>query len=166
MKFCAKDELGEFSFDDSGIEDFRIQDSCIEFTLNGAVVKARNSQNARFEDMYCGTIVLRLEDAQIVRLVKEGYRYYDAAGELKEEVPNEDVPAPAQAGVLQRIKRGIVFTIHEDEVEEGYAYEFGIDVPKPDDEEETDTFWLCIVFRHSVAAWDRFCSPVDAPPAS
>ena len=49
----------------------------------------------------------------------------------------------------------------EDDVDSGYACEFGIDVPQEQDEEETDTFWLCFTFEHSIAMWDRYCSPTE-----
>ena len=161
MKFRSTDEMNEFSFENSIIEELQIQDGLITFTFNGATVKAKNSQNARFQDMYWGTIVLQLKGARIARLVKEGMKYYDADGNLQKEVPDEDVPAPAEPEVLRRLGKGTVFTTVEDEVEEGYAYEFGIDVPQTDDEEEVDTFWLCVLFEQSVATWDRYCSPAE-----
>jgi hypothetical protein len=161
MKFQTRDEINNFSFDDAKILSLRMQDDTISFTFNGALVKAGNSQNARFQDMYCGEITLLLEGAKIVRLMKEGMKYYDADGKLQKEIPNEDVPAPAQQGVLERLKSGTVFTAVEDEVKDGYAYEFGIDVPQLQDDEEVDTFWLCIVFGHSLATWERYCSPAE-----
>jgi hypothetical protein len=161
MKFQARDEMNQFSFDGAKILALQMQDGKISFTLDGALVKKENSQNARFQDMYCGEITLLLEDAKMVRLVKEGMKYYDADGNLKKVIPNEDVPAPAQQNVLERLKAGTVFTTVEDETEEGYIYEFGIDVPQLEDEEEVDTFWFCVVFRHAAAMWDRYCSPAE-----
>lgn len=161
MKFRSTDEMHEFSFDDSVIQELQIQEGRIVFTFNGALVRAKNSQNARFQDMYCNTIVLQLEGAAVARLVKEGMKYYDADGNLQKEIPDEDVPAPAQPEILRRLGKGTVFTAVEDKMEEGYAYEFGIDVPRMEDGEEVDTYWLCIRFRHSVAMWDRYASPAE-----
>jgi hypothetical protein len=161
MKFNTVDELQHFSFDDSAINELKTEDGKISFTFQGATVKADNSQNARFQDMFCGEIRLELEDADIVRIVKEGYKYYDANGDLQEQVPNQDVPAPAQKSVLERCAKGVVFTAVEDSVEDGFASEFGIDVPREDDEEEVDTYWLCIRFAHARAMWDRYCNPAE-----
>ncbi|MCH5252791.1 MAG: hypothetical protein J1F22_07435 [Lachnospiraceae bacterium] len=161
MKFKAVDEIHQFSFEDSEIQELKIEGEKVEFTFNGATVKAGNSQNGRYQNMYCGTIILQLENATIARIVKEGMKYYDANGALLSEVPDEDVPAPAKGNVLERCKKGTVFTAVEDKVAEGYAYEFGIDVPGEEDEEEVDTFWLCIVFEHSVAMWDKYVSPTE-----
>ena len=130
MKFQCVNELDQLSFDDAGIGSFHVEEKKIEFTFQGALVKAKNSQNARYQDMYCGEIVLQLENAEIARLVKEGMKYYDADGNLQREIPDEDVPAPAQAAVLKRLAKGTVFTVVHDDVKEGYAAEFGIDVPK------------------------------------
>lgn len=161
MKFRSIDEMNQISFDDSGIEELRVQGNLLVAAFSGATIKAGNSQNARYQDMYCARIELRLENVRIARLLKEGLRYYDADGSLLREVPDEDVPAPAQEAVLLRLAKGTVFTTVEDQVEEGYAYEFGIDVPGEDDEEETDTFWLCVLFDRSVASWERYTGPAD-----
>ena len=161
MKFQCVNELNQLSFDDSGILSLKADEENIEFTFQGATVKAKNSQNERYQDMYCGEIILQLKNAKIARLVKEGMKYYDADGNLQREVPDEDVPVPAQAAVLQRLANGTVFTVVHDDVKEGYGVEFGIDVPKEEDEEEIDTFWLCVTFEKSVAGWDRYCSPAE-----
>ncbi len=161
MKFQACDEMENFSFDDSAIEELRAEGDEVTFTFRGAVVRADNSQNSRYQDMYCGTIVLRLMGAKIARFIKEGYKYFDADGTLLEQVPDEDVPEPARAAVIGRCAGGTVFTVVKEEVEEGSAFSFGIDVPKEEDEEEVDTYWLCIIFEHSEAMWDRYCNPVE-----
>lgn len=162
MKFRSVNEMEQLSFDDSQIIEFKADDKKITFTFNGATVKAKNSQNGRFEDMYCGEIILQLQNAEIARLVKEGLKYYDANGNLKKEIPDEDVPIPAQAAVLKRMAKGKVFTVVPASVATGYGYEFGIDVPKEEDEEEVDTFWLCVTCDETVATWERYCSPAEA----
>lgn len=161
MKFRSVNELSQLGFDDAVIISFKYEEEMLEFTFQGALVRAKNSQNARFQDMYCGEIILQLDNAKIARIVKEGMKYYDANGELQREIPDEDIPAPAQLRVLQRISGGTVFTTVEDDVKEGYAVEFGIDVPKEDEEDAVDTFWLCVTFDKSVACWDRYCSPAE-----
>ncbi len=161
MKFQCVNELNQICFDDSNILEFSFLEDRMEFTFNGAVIKAKNSQNSRYQDMFCGEILLRLENARIARFMKEGLKYYDANGMLQREIPDEDVPAPAQEAVLKRLTKGTVFTVVEDTVETGYAYEFGIDVPKEEEEEEIDTYWLCVLFEKSVAGWERYQSPVS-----
>lgn len=161
MKFRCVNELDQLGFDDAGILSFRYENGILEFTFEGALVKAKNSQNARYQDMVCGEIILQLENARIARIVKEGMKYYDADGELQREISDEDIPAPAQSSVLKRIAGGTVFTTVEDDVKEGYATEFGIDVPREEEEDEVDTFWLCLTYDKSVACWDRYCSPAE-----
>ena len=162
MKFQSVNELEHFSFEDSGIQELQVEQGQITFTFDGALVKAKNSQNSRYQDMYCGTLVLQLEQVQIARIVKEGLKYYDAEGRLLREVPDEDVPVTEAEPVLARCAKGKVFTTVEDTVEKGYAWEFGIDVPQEDDEEEVDTFWLCLVFESSKAMWEKYCSPSES----
>ena len=161
MKFKSIDEMERFSFEDSEVKELVIENHQVRFTFSGAMVRANNSQNARYQDMYCGEIVLQLENAEVVRVVKEGMKYYDADGKLLREVPDEDVTESGRQEVFRRCTKGKVFTTVADEVKEGYAYEFGIDVPQREDDEEVDTYWLCVRFEQSVAMWDRYCSPAE-----
>ena len=159
-KFQAVNEIQNFSFDSSEILELKVGSDSVTFLLNGAVVKKENSQNSRFQDVYCAKLFLQLKEAKLLRLVKEGYKYYDADGNLMEEKPNEDVPVLEQNSVLARCSTGTIFTTVEDEAGTGKIYEFGIDVPKIEDEEEVDTYWLCIQFEESVAGWDKYLGPV------
>ena len=151
MKFRCVDEFEQLSFDDSPIVSFQMSTDEVTFTFGGATVKAGNSQNGRFQDMYCGEITLTLLQAQMKRLVKEGMKYYDADGNLQREIPDEDVPEPAVESVVSRFEKGTVFTVVLGE----------IDVPQEEDEEEVDTYWFCVVFEKSEASWDRYCSPAE-----
>ena len=96
MKFHCKNELSLLSFDEAVVKEFKIEKDTIQMQFSGGVVKADNSQNGRFQDMFCGEITLWLHQAKLVKIVKEGMKYYDANGVLQEEIPNEDVPVPAR----------------------------------------------------------------------
>ena len=111
MKFRCVDEFEQLSFDDSPIVSFQMSTDEVTFTFGGATIKAGNSQNGRFQDMYCGEITLTLLQAQMKRLVKEGMKYYDADGNLQREIPDEDVPEPAVESVVSRFEKGTVFTV-------------------------------------------------------
>ena len=138
MKFRCVDEFEQLSFDDSPIVSFQMSTDEVTFTFGGATIKAGNSQNGRFQDMYCGEITLTLLQAQMKRLVKEGMKYYDADGNLQREI-----------------------TVVLGEIDGRKSAEFGIDVPQEEDEEEVDTYWFCVVFEKSEASWDRYCSPTE-----
>lgn len=161
MKFRCVDEFEQLSFDDSPIVSFQMSTDEVTFTFGGATIKAGNSQNGRFQDMYCGEITLTLLQAQMKRLVKEGMKYYDADGNLQREIPDEDVPEPTVESVVSRFEKGTVFTVVLGEIDGRKSAEFGIDVPQEEDEEEVDTYWFCVVFEKSEASWDRYCSPAE-----
>ena len=149
MKFRCVDEFEQLSFDDSPIVSFQMSEDEVTFTFGGATIKAGNSQNGRFQDMYCGEITLTLLQAQMKRLVKEGMKYYDADGNLQREISDEDVPEPAVESVVSRFEKGTVFTVVLGEIDGRKSAEFGIDVPQEEDEEEVDTYWFCVVFEKS-----------------
>lgn len=130
MKFHCKNELSLLSFDEAVVKEFKIEKDTIQMQFSGGVVKADNSQNGRFQDMFCGEITLWLHQAKLVKIVKEGMKYYDANGVLQEEIPNEDVPVPAQDAVLARVAGGTVFTTVEAQVSQGKGLELGIDTPR------------------------------------
>ena len=58
--------MEQLSFDDSEVLEFKIENKRMLFSFNGATIKAKNSQNGRFQDMYCGEIVLQLQNDDIV----------------------------------------------------------------------------------------------------
>ena len=133
MKFRCVDEFEQLSFDDSPIVSFQMSTDEVTFTFGGATIKAGNSQNGRFQDMYCGEITLTLLQAQMKRLVKEGMKYYDADGNLQREIPDEDVPEPAVESVVSRFEKGTVFTVVLGEIDGRIRAEFGIDVPQEEE---------------------------------
>lgn len=161
MKFQCTNEHKQIEWDDAKIVSCKYQNNILEFVLQSAIIKAHNSQNARFQDMVCNEIILQLKNAEIVRVVREGMKYYDANGTLQREIPDEDIPAPGQSAILKRVAGGTIFTTVEDEVAQGYALELGIDIPKEEEEDEIDTFWLCVTFDESYACWERYCSPAE-----
>ena len=83
MKFHCKNELSLLSFDEAVVKEFKIEKDTIQMQFSGGVVKADNSQNGRFQDMFCGEITLWLHQAKLVKIVKEGMKYYDADGNVQ-----------------------------------------------------------------------------------
>ncbi|MCR5690950.1 MAG: hypothetical protein K6G62_01915 [Eubacterium sp.] len=162
MKFNSKDELKEISFEESEILDFYMDNEKVEFRFNGATIRPGNSQNARFQDVYCGEIQLDLEGAKLARLVKEGMKYFDPDGKLLEEIPDQDIEGSDREEVFSRLKGGKVFTTVEAPVKEGYGIEWGIDLPRTEEPEEIDTYWLCFTYQSSRASWDRYCGPAES----
>lgn len=74
MKFHCKNELSLLSFDEAVVKEFKIEKDTIQMQFSGGVVKADNSQNGRFQDMFCGEITLWLHQAKLVKIVKEGMK--------------------------------------------------------------------------------------------
>ena len=91
MNFKAVDELEQFNFQDAYIDRFEVTNEQITLELEGVIVGKRNSQNERMVESYAGPLVLRLQQAHIFNVFKEGGKYYDANNVLLEEIPDEEI---------------------------------------------------------------------------
>lgn len=162
MKFKSVNEMDKLSFHDAAVVEWKVEQELITLIVESVIVKPMNSQNGRYEDMYSGECTLRLQNAKISKVVKEGYKYYDANDVLINEIPDSEIPVLEYKKLFQQMKDAVIFAaVPTDENKEGqYQYQFGFDLQKEDDDEEVDTYWVTVTFDKAVAEWDRYCNPV------
>lgn len=159
MKFKSVDELENFNFQDAQIEKIEKQENGLALTLEAVIVKAKNSQNANFTDSYAGTLLMRLENGNIQKAVKEGYKYYNANDELIEEVADTPLSEEEIDELIIKSKGYYLFDVVKVEDDQNttghFLYLFGIDA-----DEET-SYWFQIEFDKSIVEWDRYMNRVQ-----
>ena len=80
--FECNGEVDKFAYDDCKIIKVNVSQNVMAFTVEALAVEPDNSQNNNFTKSYAGDTDIVFTDMQIVKAVKEGYRYYDADGNL------------------------------------------------------------------------------------
>ena len=84
-------EVDKFAYDDCKIIKANTSQNVLALTVEALVVEPDNSQNKNFTKSYAGDTDIVFTDMHIVKSVKEGYRYYDADGNLITEFEERDV---------------------------------------------------------------------------
>ncbi len=164
MNFKAVDELEQFNFQDAYIDRFEVTNEQITLELEGVIVGKRNSQNERMVESYAGPIVLRLKQAHIFNLFKEGGKYYDANNVLIEEIPDEEVPEENYKDIIKSSIGEYIFALvamTDSSLNDGrecnkppYRYMLCVDIGEED-------YWFKIEFEKSIATWEKYMNKVQ-----
>ena len=59
--------------------------------LDNVIIKADNSKNRDIRDMRTNGLILKLSDANIISFIREGFKTYDADGNLKSTTADEEI---------------------------------------------------------------------------
>lgn len=86
--FQSTNELDKFSYNDCVIKAVTIRDNTIALQVEALIVEPDNSQNTNYTRSYAGDAAITYTQGRICKVLKEGYRYYDANDVLQEEVPD------------------------------------------------------------------------------
>ena len=122
-KYHTINELNHFIFGEAVLGDLQMTDEMFHAVIDNVKILPENSCNRDIRTMRANELLLKLDGAQIVALIEEGYREYDADGNLKHTY--EDVTVkPEQYKEKEEVLIG--GTIYELQMENG-VYSFVID---------------------------------------
>lgn len=166
MAYKSVNELEEIDIQDAYITRFQVDENQITLELEGAKIEPSNSQNEMRVKSYAGPLVLRLQDAHIYQIFKEGYKYYDANNVLIEEKPDEIVSSEDMPMIIRRLKDNYIFALeavndtpkntinNACEEETVFNYMLCVDI-------DEDDYWLKITFSKAIANWDKYMNRVQ-----
>lgn len=146
MKYTTTNEFDHFDFLEVHVNDIMFANGVFKIGLDDVKILPENSCNRDIRKMRTNGLILSLSDAEILSFVEEGYRIYDADGNLKKT--EDDVPVDEQ-------EYKTVFDYFTD----AYAY----NIEKKDDEytfviDGTNERTYSIIVKASGDAqeWDKF----------
>lgn len=146
MKYTTTNEFDHFDFLEAHVNDIMFANGVFKIGLDDVKILPENSCNRDIRKMRTNGLILSLSDAEILSFVEEGYRIYDADGNLKKT--EDDVPVDEQ-------EYKTVFEYFTD----AYAY----NIEKKDDEytfviDGTNERTYSIIVKASGDAqeWDKF----------
>ena len=152
MRFETKNNLRYFIFEEVTIMDIEVSASSVTLVMKGLIVKGNNPNNEECVDRFVDTANLRFVGGRISNVVKEGYKYYDANGNLK---PDESVLLTDIDVLLKNCKEVALYDVVAlSESDSGYVYQVGIDL------NENDTYWIDISCEQTIVEWERFMNKV------
>ncbi len=145
MGYRTKDELEHFDFKEAQINEIREENGHLYLELGYVTILGSNSCNRDIRAMGTNALTLQLYQVWEKRLVREGYRHFDADGNLKEQQEDEAIPGEEISGLYQELAGSVIFQLDRS----GELYRFLLD-----GEERTYTFEVRA--KHDIEEWERF----------
>ena len=146
MKYTARNEFCNFEFSEVHIDDVKIQNGVFQMVLDDVKILPENSTNRDIRKMRANGLVLTIEDAQINSFVEEGYKTYDADGNLLREDPDIELDEQQYRDIYEFFIDSYAYLIAQNEDE----YTFVIDGTNE------RTYTIIVQGSGDVEEWDKF----------
>lgn len=148
MKYKTTDELHNFSFEEAYIAEVQITNGFFHMELDNVKILPENSCNRDIRKMRTNGLLLKLEDFEIISLIKEGYKVFDANGNPMKTVEDVTIPENEYLTVIKELAEGVIYALEKNEE----TYAFSVDA------ENERTYELKVKAAHDVEEWERFLS--------
>ena len=119
-----------------------------QFTLDNVTIEPDNSKNRDIRQMRANELYVTIQDAEIERLVEEGYKVYNANGQLMEQYEDRDIASKNYNEILKSLTDGesCIYALEKkDDV-----YIFTIDASSE------RTYVLYMKGTRDIEQWNRF----------
>ena len=164
MGFRSENEIFNFDFRDATIEGVEIGPEEILIKVDGLIVEPENSQNENYTKSYADTSKIRLTGGKIKKVIKDGYKRYDADNNLLESVDDKSLSPDEGKKVLENAKGSFLFAadVNDSSTDELYSYDFSIEIPSKVayDTSVTDSYSITITFTKAVVTWNKYMNKV------
>lgn len=148
MNYRTVDETSHFKFEDAYIADVQVTKGIFHLILDNVTILPENSCNRDIRTMRTNQMMFKLEEAEVVSLVEEGYKVYDANGNLSQTYEDQEIAKEQYTSVIKEFADGSIYSLEKQEE----LYTFLIDAPNE------RTYNLQVKASHDVEEWDRFMS--------
>lgn len=156
LMYISKNEIDKFRFDDCVIESVEKTDKGMIFSVSALIVKADNSQNSNYTESYAGDAKIEFADAAVRKIVKEGFKRYDANDVLVEEVLDEEIPE--KKFDLKKLERQYLIGLEKvSDAESVFEVEFADEDPSA----ITDVYEITVCCKDITVSWDKYLNKVS-----
>jgi hypothetical protein len=146
MGYQTTDEFDHFGFEETHIGNIQVVDGLFHILLDNVKILPENTCNRDIRKMRCNEMELRLEDPQIVEVIREGYTLSDADGNPRETVEDEVLAPQDYTGAWEVFLDAEVYAITRQEQE----YTFVVDAT------DERTYTVRVRAAADVESWERF----------
>lgn len=147
MKYRTTNELEHFDFEEAVVSRIEAANGRVKIVLDNVTILPENSCNRDIRKMRTHDFCLTLQEGKVSRLVEEGYKVYDADGNLTQTFEDRDLPEEQVAQGLEELAGLPVYRI----AKEGTLYSMIVDG-------EDHSFRLEVEAEQDFGEWDRFLS--------
>ena len=146
MNYRTENEFTHFKFSDVHVSDIMMSFGTFKICLDNVVIKSDNSCNRDMRDMRTNGLILKLEDANIISFVREGFKTYDADGNLMSNTPDEEIEESEYIETFNNFLDGYAFLIEKEN--ENYTFVF--------DGTDERSYTVIIAASKDICERDRF----------
>lgn len=146
MGYITHNELANFDFSDAQIADVEVLGDAFHLCLDNVLIKPECSANRDIRLMRTNGMILRFAPMEIVSLVKEGYRTYNADGVLINEDPDVELAKDSLETLLECMPEGYAVSLEKD----GDKYIFCFDGT------DEATYDIIIKCESDSQEWEKF----------
>ncbi len=148
MKYQTTNEWNHFGFQEAYISEIQKVNGGFQFTLDNVTIEPDNSKNRDIRQMRANELYVTIQDAEIERLVEEGYKVYNTNGQLMEQYEDRDIASENYNEILKSLTDGesCIYALEKkDDV-----YIFTIDASSE------RTYVLYMKGTRDIEQWNRF----------
>ena len=177
--FQSVNELDKFSYDDCVLKKLIVSETGLTARVEALIVDANNSQNTNYTRSYAGDSEITFVHGRIDKVVKEGYRYYDANDVLMEEIPDEVLTDEEVETLLTRLNDVYLYDVQVMKTEQAGNGEqdssvdasadqvcvLGIEFPTEDPNDlslTADSYQIKVVYESVSVTWERYMNRVES----
>lgn len=148
MKYSTTNEWDHFGFSEAYISDIQKISGCLQLTLDQVMIHPENSQNRDIRQMRTNGLNLKIQDAEVERLVEEGCKVYNADGKLIEQYEDKEIQPECYNEILKSLTDGesCIYSLEKKE----NTYIFTIDASSD------HTYVLYVSGTRDTEEWNRF----------
>ena len=88
-KYNSINELNHFDFAEASVGDIQMADNMFHMVIDNVKILPENSFNRDIRTMRTNEMLFKIEGAEVISVVEEGYNEYDADGNLKKKIADE-----------------------------------------------------------------------------
>ena len=146
MKYTTTNEFDHFDFLEVHVNDIMFANGVFKIGLDDVKILPENSCNRDIRKMRTNGLILSLSDAEILSFVEEGYRIYDADGNLKKTEDDVAVDEQEYKTVFEYFTDAYAYNIEKKDDE----YTFVIDGTNE------RTYSIIVKASGDAQEWDKF----------
>lgn len=151
MKYVTTNEWEHFGFLEAYISDIQKAGGCFQLILDNVKIAPENTKNRDIREMRTNGLCFRIQDAELLSLTEEGYKVYNADGQLTNQYEDREIPRECCSDMLKSFTDGecCLYTLEKTED----VYTFIIDAS------DGHTYLLRVRGTRDTEEWDLFLQP-------
>lgn len=144
-KYTSNNELNNFDFNESFISEIRLMNSAFIIYADNVKILSENSHNHDVRTMRANELEFCITNAKILSFIEEGYKIYDADGNLSTTVNDRTILFEEYTKEFELLSGCTIYEITQTED----IYEISINT-------EDHTYSIKVSGNSNIIKWDRF----------